>query len=183
MSDAGYTLIETLTALVILALAIGGLSAGIQVLARQQATVGRIVAHTQALRAAQAGLDRLFERRGPFRSTDGQRFVGSDVRLEFDCGRPSRCVAQLVQGTAGPALRIEDGAPRTYALRTVGAAHFVYQGALDASPSWPPERLDRQPLRAVSVVRDGSGDTLVKSRLWVEEPVRCEFDVVMQDCR
>lgn len=183
MNDAGYTLVETLTAMAVLALAIGGLSAGLQVLARQQSGVGRVVGDSQAMRNAQAGLDRLFEGRGPYRSHQPQQFSGDARGFTFDCGQAQACSAALVEEGGGVSMAIRDGgAAGRLPLRVPGPARFTYQGARGVSETWPPAG-PRQALRVVAVVREPDSATLIKTRLWIEQPLRCDFDVVLQDCR
>jgi prepilin-type N-terminal cleavage/methylation domain-containing protein len=187
MNDAGYTLVETLAALFIIALAVTGLSAALQVLARGQTGVASVAAQTSALRQAEATLDHLFEGRGPFTSSQPNAFTGSDHEFQFDCAQSANCVVQLVQMSDGAqALRIQtSGGVANLPLRSAGPVHFQYQGSLASLGAWPPPSEPRQTLRSISVLRNGADaySALMETHLWTQEPVVCAFDVVLQDCR
>jgi type II secretory pathway pseudopilin PulG len=64
VSEAGYTLVETLAALMMIGLAIGGLIEASHVLGRMQAGAGRSLAETARLRGAGEAMRRLFEGQG-----------------------------------------------------------------------------------------------------------------------
>lgn len=186
MSDAGYTLVETLTALAILALAIHGVTTGLQLMARQQRVVTEIVGDTAARRAAEAALSRELEARGPFHAHKPEQLSGDPTRFQFDCGLAALCEAVLVSAADGLKLQLSHaGELRTLPLPGAVAAQFVYHGAQGASATWPPTAAGRQVLRAVSVspVGGSSSTSLLTSRVWREQPLACEFDPVMQDCR
>lgn len=186
MTDSGYTLVESLVALAILGMAIAGLSAGVQVLARQQSRVHAVIADMQAIRLAQSGFDRIFEGQGPYRSDQPERFVGGPQSLRFDCGQPQACTANLIGATTTSALQLQTaGGVRTLPLHLPSSSHFAYFGTLSPSDVWPPTRPERQVLRSISVV-SGEGEqseAILKTKIWREEAALCQFDVILQDCR
>lgn len=187
MSDAGYTLAETLVALAMIGLAIGGMSSGVHVLAQQHARTHGLVADTQALRAAEVRVQRLMELRGPFRSHEPASFAGGPEGFEFDCGEAQPCRVALSESPKGLVLELGEGGEevRRVRLRFEGAAEFVYRGAETQGPAWPPNSADRQALRSVALMR-GEGAAAIpvlEARAWTEQPADCAFDVVLQDCR
>jgi hypothetical protein len=185
VTDAGFTLVETLGALAILSLAVSGMVAAEAVYGRQQLDVTQQVLNTEALRAGQAGLERLMAPQGPFRSDQATRFTGSSSQIQFDCGEAAPCVAELV-GAQRLALQLTDqGRMRQLDLRTAGPAHFTYESDAGTGLAWPPAPGPLQHLRTVAVVRDSDPQpaSLFKARVWREEPLACEFDPVSGDCR
>lgn len=187
MSEAGYTLAETLTALAMVGLAMGGVAAGVQMIGRLQLSTSNVIAANQGARAAQARLEDLFRRGGPYRSHEAERFAGGRQLAQFDCAGAARCEARLESDGEGMRLRVIDAEARTHETSLAGAgdARFVYQGALSTSEVWPPLEPGRQALRAVLVVaRSDAGETaLVTTRLWPEQPHRCDYDPILRDCR
>jgi prepilin-type N-terminal cleavage/methylation domain-containing protein len=188
VSDSGYTLAETMVALAVIALAMSGLSAALQVVASGQSRFTAVSVGTDDLRRAEMNLTRLFAGRGPFRSDRPDALSGADHQFQFDCGQRAPCGVQLVDpGTGGLSLKVQtEAGMQTLPLRTSGPAHFEYQATQGAQSSWPPPSASPlQALRAISIVRDGA-DTyaaILEARLWTEETMTCEFDVVLQDCR
>jgi hypothetical protein len=190
MSDAGYTLVEALAALVMIGLAMGGLTVGIGVVSGAQSRATDAVAAAQAGHAAQAALERALQPLSPFRAHDGGRLTGDRTGFAYACGEDRPCRVDLQPAAKGPVLAMTDAAGvRRIALRRPGAVHFLYQGSLYADTptaldAWPPTDAQRQALKAILVVDDAAEDRpLVTAKLWAEQPGRCDFDVVMQDCR
>ncbi len=187
MSDQGYTLAETLVAIAILALSIGGLSWGIQVIGRWQAATSSVTADVQASRAAQAALDRALAAAGPFRSDKSGEFTGDGAGFRFDCQQASPCAVSLESAPQGPGLQMDDGHSgiRRFALRGAAAAHFVYRSRTVQLPTWPPAPGARQVLGSVALVADDEvgGAPLLEAHAWRQQPGACAFDVVLQDCR
>lgn len=184
--EAGYTLTETLAALVVLALAISGLAAAAATLGQGQSVVNVQVADVAAVRAGQVALDRLLEGHGPFRSHEPEALSGDAAGFRLACGEPAPCSVQVDQAADGLRLRIRRAAgERMLRLRAPGPGRFVYEGREAGLGAWPPEPGARQALRSVSLVRGQAGaeETLLISRVWREQPVACEFDVLLQDCR
>lgn len=183
MEDAGYTLVEVLVALMVLALAVGGLTAGIHVLSQRQQRIAAVAVETQGLRRAQAALDRFFEGQGPFGAHQPERFAGDVDSFTFECGATALCAAELSAAGEGARLRLAGASgATTYALRSPAPARFVYEGARDVGQVWPPAGQGRQTLRGIAVV-GATGAVLLKTRLWLEQPVACDFDSILQDCR
>lgn len=187
MSEAGYTLAETLTALAMVGLAMGGVAAGMQMIGRLQLSTSNVVAANQGVRATQARLEDLFRSGEPYRSHEGERFVGGPQLAQFDCGAAARCEARLERDGEAVKLRVTDANARAHetSLATDGDARFVYQGSLSTSEVWPPLEPGRQALRAVLVIaRPEAGETaLLETRLWAEQPRRCDYDPILRDCR
>lgn len=190
MNEAGYTLTEMLTALAMIGLAMGGLSAGLGVLGRLQADDARTVADLNAARVAHGGVMNVLDGEGPFRSRDAAGFKGDAGGFHFPCGDGATCDVRLAQDGAGcPRLDVTDAkaVQRRFRIPGAGPLAFSYVGTLGPSAAWPPEDLERQALRAVTLRRATSGPgaqpDVFEARVWREQPADCAFDVLIQDCR
>lgn len=187
MSEAGYTLTETLAALAILGLAIGGLTSAMQVMGRQQAAANGLSAHITAARAGETAVERFLAGHGPFRAHEPDRLAGDGRAFAFDCGAAEPCRVTVAQEAAGLVLKLRDetGAERSLPLLQPGPARLVYQGAVEAVGAWPPAGPGRQPLRSISLVQttDQGDAAILEARLVREQAADCAFDAVMQDCR
>lgn len=189
MSDDGYTLAETLAALAMIGLAVGGLSMAVQMMARQQAQISETVAETGARRAADVYLQRLIDVQGAFRSHEPDRFQGDASGFRFACAEGATCKVEISSDAKGLGLDVLEGDEvRRLPLRRQGEARFVYRGLLGETEAWPPSRPERQALRSVALIQkeaDGPAREveLIETRIWSEQPADCAFDTVMQDCR
>lgn len=187
MSEAGYTLTETLAAMAVIGLAAGGISLGMQVIGAQQGAVGATVLKAQEARAAEQWLERRFAEHGPFRSHQAQQFSGGADGFRFACGAAAPCDVRVVAGDDGPRLEVFRGIGATVAFRlpSDAPARFLYRGAGEAGATWPPADAARQALRSVSLLQGEAGHERVvfEVRVRTEQPADCQFDAVMQDCR
>jgi len=187
MSEAGYTLTETLAALAVLGLAMGGLSLGLEVIGRLQLQASQGVAKDHVLRASQSLVDGLLLAGAPYRSHEPDRFTGTGEGFRFACGAPDPCEVSLRRDGTNEQLRIQSpsGDPMEIAVGPAGEARFIYQGSAGASETWPPQAPERQALKAVSLIRTSSAGEaiLLSARLWLEQPAPCAYDAVLQDCR
>lgn len=187
MNEAGFTLTETLAAMLILGLATGGMLTAMHAIGVQQERTGVRLADTSVRRAAETRLSRLLQAGGAFRAQDPDRLDGTKSEFRFACDAPAPCSVTLEEGAKGLELVVfqGDGSPRRLPLRREGPAQFEYVGALSRGDVWPPGGVERQSLRAITLSR-GSGrerELLLQARIWREQPTRCAFDVIMQDCR
>lgn len=186
MSDAGYTLVETLGALAILGLAIGGLAAGASALGRGQGVLGSELADARALRAGQAILDQSLSGEGPFRAHEPAAFTGDGSGFRFACGEPQPCEVALETAASGLALHLRRASgERRLPLRIQAPGRFVYRGREGDNDAWPPSKPGRDALRAVILVTGAppAESVAIAARVWREQPVACEFDALLQDCR
>jgi Tfp pilus assembly protein PilV len=187
VSEAGYTLAETLAALVMIGLAVGGLTEGVRALTRSQAATARVMSADRGLRGTETGLTRLLDGQGPFTTTAPNGFSGSATRFTFACGAAATCGAALVQAAGGAQLSLTtaDGSTRTALLPGVRGARFAYADALGSEGGWPVSDPQPRTLRTIALMQATlGGETPVATvRLWVEQPTDCAFDPVSQDCR
>jgi hypothetical protein len=186
MNDDGYTVAEVLAALVMIGLAIGGLTMGVRVIGQIQISAVRAAAADTAMRGVQDGLTGLLADQGPFTIKDPDAFVGSGRGFSFRCIRPSPCGAQLSAAGGGLDLILQTGsrASQTLILPGTTAAHFAYASERGVSLFWPPKTDSAQTLRSVTLVRDQAGGAPIASaRIWREQPADCAFDPVSGDCR
>lgn len=187
MSEAGYTLTETLAAMAVISMAIGGYALGVQVISGEQGAVGATVRNAQATRAAQTWLERRFAERAPYRAADADRFSGSADSFHFDCGGPAPCDVEVKAGESGRSLTIFKGAgePIVFRLPTAEPARFVYRGSGEGLSTWPPASGAHEALASVSLLQ-GEGvhqRALFEARIRLEQPLDCRFDTITQDCR
>ncbi|MDR3509243.1 MAG: type II secretion system protein [Caulobacteraceae bacterium] len=185
MNQDGYTLAETLAALVMIGLAMGGLTAGVRVIGLNQAATGRNLVQGQDLRVADQALSRLFQDQGPFLSSDSAGLRGATTELSFPCGA-SVCGAKILADGAGSVLRFNGRASgQGLHLPRAQSARFAYVGTAGLSDRWPPRGAGQDTLRGVMVLADnGRGESPVAdARLWRDQPVACAFDPISQVCR
>jgi prepilin-type N-terminal cleavage/methylation domain-containing protein len=187
VSEAGYTLTETLAALAVIGLAIGGLSLGMQVVGAQQAALGGVVLTAQSARAAETWLERRLADAAPFRAHEPERLSGDAEGFRFDCARAQPCAAGIVDDDRGRRLRLfaGEGEPLTFRLADDAATRFVYRGAGDLLAAWPPTGGARQALSSVALLQgEGPAQRVVfETRIRIEQPLDCQFDAILQDCR
>jgi hypothetical protein len=191
MSQDGYTLAETLAALMIIGLAIGGLTEGMRTLGLIQASAGHAMADGRALRGAHEALGRLLDGQGPFTTGDPRGFSGAAQRFSFDCAASQSCAAALSPTPTGEMLSVTgpSGAADSVILRGVSSARFSFEGSASVGPVWPPATPDgtvqSQTLRAVTVIGAGpAGEApITRARIWAEQPSTCAFDIIGQICR
>ena len=178
--EAGYTLAETLAALLIIGLAMGGLFEGMRLLSRIQAGTTQTVADARALRRAEAALAGLMALRHP----DDRTLRGDRTSFSFDCAEPP-CAAELVSEGGRTALRIRRGkVSQAYPLPAVRQANLVYDTRSGRLDRWPPVEEPTFP-RAVSVIgQTPRGDIpVVAVGSWIEQSKTCAYDLVAQACR
>ena len=186
MNEAGYTLAETLAALLIIGLAFAGLSEATRVLGRVQGAASASTAATTRAREVQRLLDALLEHAGPFRSDDASRFTGSAQAFQFDCNRPSKCGAALKSDANGALLSVQQGdGVETQRLVEIKKAQFAYLDDTRLQTRWPPSPGERRRLRSIALLSGDSGQSspIATVRLWREQEARCEFDPIAEDCR
>lgn len=187
MSQAGYTLAETLAALLIIGLAFAGLTEGVRVIGLFQTATARTTKDVAALWTSQNALDQLLRRQGPFRSDDPKRLVGDKTGFSFDCGAKSPCGARLMANGHEPLLRVVDsgGEVAVTSLPNVDSASFAYSDSGQVNANWPPSPGERRLLKSIFLVGHSAlGDVpLATARLWREQEVDCHFDPIAQDCR
>lgn len=188
MTDAGYTLTETLAALLVVGLGISSFMLGVQVIAGQQVAVGSTLTRLQSARATQTWIESRLEEGGPYESHQPERLTGDAVSFKFTCGAEATCVVRLEDADGGRRIEAQDGRGQTTVFRLAGrgSPHFTYRGEDTSTDRWPPERGEqREALREVALLElEGGVDRpLFAARVWVEQPVACAFDPILQGCR
>jgi prepilin-type N-terminal cleavage/methylation domain-containing protein len=178
MTEDGYTLVEMLVAMLIIGLAIGGVTESTRVLALIQNRATRMSDAATSTHAAEESLAALFARQGPFRSDVPTSLVGQPRRLTFPCqGRI--CGAALRDVADGSALDLNLSGARVRHVMLTGlrALTFNYVDAKSTGQAWPPANpSDWRLLRAVSISSNAAGDPipLAMARLWIEQPAACQ---------
>jgi len=185
MGDDGYTLAESLAAMMVLSLAMGALWAGVGAFSSLQGRVAQTLEGPRRERQAHSalnGLGALLDHGG---GAEARALTGEPQRMQFDCGRPRPCGAEIVPLHDHDDLRLSDGdARRTMALPKGVRHEFRYWGDQEEG-NWPPAKPSLSRLRAISLREAGSGQVApaVIVKLWRDEPVDCVYDSVKQGCR
>jgi len=169
VNDHGYTLAEMLAALVMIGLAVGGLTMGVRVIGHGEAQVARATTEGGSLRTLQAALNALLDNAGPFRTKDNATFRGAGAAFSFPCNAPKPC------GADGNAARFKTAGS--------GPLHFEFVGSQSRNQNWPPPPPISDVLRSVVLVRDNDGAAIASTRIWREQPADCAFDPISGDCR
>lgn len=183
MNDEGYTLVEMLAALLIIGLAVGGLSQAMRVIGLTQSATARAISEERERQTIDRRLETLLDHRGPFISDETDDAAGRQDEFTFDCGKASPCGVRL--STAGKDERVAIGSATPTVLAKTDDLGLIYGGDLGSSETWPPASSQRQTLHWLAVV-SGSRDQLspvAVARLWREEAPDCVFDLISQACR
>lgn len=187
--DAGYTLPDTLAALGVLGLSLAALTTGLSVMARVHAKIEINTEQAADLKRADLILSQALAQAGPF-SNRTSELSGDEAGFTFACGA-TRCGARLEAGPKGLRLVVrrpgtqetgEDLVEQSVRLET-HVARFTYFGALTEGQIWPQSSDVAQRLQSISLIDQASGASLAYVKLWIDQPARCQFDVVAQDCR
>jgi hypothetical protein len=189
VNQDGYTLAETMAAVVMIGLAIGGLGQATYLIGRLNHAASAQVAVGRHLSGAQRALDGLLTQAGPFQSRDNEGFKGRGASFTFPCGQGS-CGAELLAGSDQTILVVQRGGHAT-ASRSLGRLrrpHFAYRDASGLHEVWPAsDALDdnKLTLETVALV-EGRGDAprpLAVAAVWVQQTAACQFDSISGDCR
>ena len=189
MNQDGYTLAETMAALVMIGLAIGGLGQATFLIGRLNQATGVQVAADRHLDAAQRTLDRLLAQAGPFR-WDSEAFKGRRSGFVFPCDQGRLCSAELVAGRDQTLLVVQRGGHATASrpLGRLSAPRFAYRDATGLHDVWPysgnPDGA-RLTLDAVALVegRDDAPRPVSVTAIWAQQEATCQFDAISGDCR
>jgi hypothetical protein len=186
MNQDGYTLAETLAALVIIGLAVGGLVGGFDLLGRVQAKAAASANQADQRSRLETEFARFLEHEGPFRSADDPGLRGDGAHFSYACGARV-CTAELDgrNGQTQLVLTGRDGAARSTELGK-GAFVFEYEDDLGQEPDWPPADPDRpRTLSGIAIVRLRLGEVLpvAMARVFAEQAAKCAFDSISRTCR
>jgi hypothetical protein len=183
--DAGYTLVEALTAILIVALALGGLTEAVRLVVSSELSSQKVrQAAAQTAKIAQV-LREIPEESGPFRLRDDG--LDGDLRGDadgavFTCGDAQTCRLTVSAAGDGGLIDVEVGQRRRQA-RLKRAAGLRLGYLTDASnvplESWPPASGARR-LDAIIVSRHHAVLGLV--RFPATQRTACGFDASLQDC-
>ena len=184
LNEAGYTLVETMAAIALLALAMGSMAAGMQAFGQGQSRNGRLADEMADIRQAEAAFSGFITAHAPFRSRRPDDLIGDAQTIQLNCGAAERCQAKLQTDEDGYRLAIQrkDGVEAAFDLHSRGGLRFAYLADSGALPNWPPGTPQPQSLRAIAIVGDDDAPRL-SVRLWPQQPGTCQFDPILQDCR
>lgn len=170
VNDEGYTLAEMLGALMIVGLAVGGMTGGAFTLGLLQRQGAIRAARAEQANVVSNGLDLLLRGQGPFSSAGGVKLEGDRGGFHFTCAGGGAC-SMVVETKAEVATLsfTAQGVTRTVALGAMPPPMLEYLGSKTAGDHWPPDNpTDWQRLRAIRLVEPGSHAPLVSARVWIE---------------
>ena len=186
MNDHGYTLAEALTALLMIGLAMGGLTESVNVLAHASTRAEGIRVRAQSFSVGRRAFASLPQDLGPFLVGPGGEpaawLRGSDREASFACASRTACSVRLIP--EGAALRIDVASgDRTRSFVAPGAsqARLAYLSAIDGqvSDAWPNGR-NKDRLAAIELHADEV--VLAELRLPKSQEGACTFDIGMGGC-
>jgi type II secretory pathway component PulJ len=182
MSEGGYTLAETLAALAVLGMAMGGLSTGLHTLGGVQRSASVSLADANRARMIEQHIGRLVSAHGPYLTGDDAQFSGDGQSFRFACGQPAQCEVRLKLEQPMQLSILDSGQTSTFSLHGE-SAKFVYEGSQDLTETWPGELRD-QALRSISLVQTVENEPrpAFQLRLWTEQPSNCHFQSISQAC-
>ncbi len=185
MKDSGFTLTETLAALLIIGLAFGGLFEATRLISRVQNASARRVNESRSLGAAQRGLQLWMGDQHVAAALNENRLTGTVRGMGYPCGQVEcRLSLDGAKGRWTLSLIGRDQVAHRFSLGTAKDAHLVYDAIDGRFDHWPPSGRLRA-LRAVSIVQSGDdGDQAVlTARAWIEQTRTCQYDLISKACR
>jgi len=192
MSSDGFTLAETLAALLIVGLSIGGLTKGAETIGQFEKRSAGTVRAVNDRRSLDGHLDTLFHETGPFLSDGTGSLIGKSTEIRFPCGS-QLCSATLSSDQAGSETMTttQSGGNTTKdrtELHDAHGAHFRYHTASGDYDHWPFVHVENgvphiEPLLGVSVVANDESAPIANARIWHETLAVCAFDTISNQCR
>ncbi len=170
MDDRGYTLAEMLVALMIVGLALGGMTGGMIAVSRLQKQGAGHASSAERAAALANGLDQLIRGKGPFSSSGKVDLVGNRDGFRFDCAEGPWCSAELGADKSGEVLQVNTlHEVRDVRLPKRETAGFEYIGSKTTGDHWPPDNpTDWQRLKAIALVGPGGASPLASVHLWID---------------
>ena len=183
--EGGYTLAETLAALLIIGLSTTGLMAGVH-------SLGRLETHAAAdTRGSglEARLDRGLKAMLGDVGAGGERdFVGDAKGFSFACGS-ARCGMRLQSLNGETEVRFQTARQISNVAvsgREGQRLELTYLTPTRTLPSFPdpsPPSTGPEPLTGVQISFGDQGPLLAHARVWADEPRDCVFDAILRGCR
>ncbi|HYE47263.1 MAG TPA: hypothetical protein VEA44_15980 [Caulobacter sp.] len=181
MNREGYSLADTLAAMLIIGLAMVGLFQGVGLIARTQTTNNAEALANQRSRAVQRGLDTLFA--SHTHRPIGGLLVGEPSAIAFPCDA-ANCSARLTRRHGRTWLEVRHARGRATALvaPTDHPVSFRFASRAQETDRWPAaDAPAEEPLRGVRIV---DGEQVVAAvTLRVEQSPDCIYDLVTHACR
>lgn len=172
-----------MAAMLIISLAMVGLLQGTQMIARvQRANAAQHESLVEA-RALQATLQAVFRAPGADDGTLTQRLQGDASRIAFSCGGGD-CSAALTARAGRIWLETQAGEDSGAAPigKVGGAKRFVYVGRRGQYETWPADSAPvGETLRSVRI--EAGERQLASVRVWLEQSVDCNYDLISHQCR
>lgn len=179
----GFTLADTMAAMLIISLAMVGLLQGTQMIARIQRANAVQHASLVEARALQASLQAVFRTPGADDGRLSQRLRGDGSRMVFTCGGHD-CSAVLTAraGRVWLETRGREGSAAVPAGKVEDSIRFVYVGRLAQYDVWPIDGLPAsETLRRVRL--EVGERPLASVRVWTDQAIDCNYDLISHQCR
>lgn len=139
--DSGFTLVDALTALLVISMAMAGLTAATHALGKDIRSLNLSIGEASAFRGLRRAFNLIPGDVGPFDGygTEADRgLVGTDRSAKFPCGLNERCSLALVQSGGATRLEVRAGAERATVMLKDANVGFTYVSETGAvSNAWP----------------------------------------------
>ncbi len=183
MDNRGYTLVEALAALLMIGLALTGMTEAVHVFGKVGARLEAQHHRAREMTLARSIFTSLPDQSGPYRAGEAALlFVGDADQMTFACGQATPCAIALRprDGAVDVEIRMS-GEARRVTVRPVGRLNFAYvaDSGGPVSPVWPVETPHAR-LAAV-VLYDGLAPLAIW-RLPAVQQAACAFDIRLADC-
>ena len=181
MKQDGYTLAETLAALLIIGLALGGLAQAVHVLGRLESRTSGSLSAARSQRAVQLALGHALTMLG----AEAIAVHGDDMNFEAT-NASERLIAMHVRETAtGADLQFNsDSAVSIVHLAPPARPRLRYGAQSGRLESWPPSS-GAGALRSIAIVDEAGRppSPIALARISSSSPWACDFDPMIHDCR
>ncbi len=166
--DQGFTLTETLVALLVISLSLAALIVAASLVARFDRRGWTATKQEREIATTESRIAAILHAREPLRGDD---LVGTARRFDYVCtpgaGNAPDCHFTLSESD-------------------IPNVHMMYASENEIRPDWPPQTTtgETEPPRLEALIlQDGQNKTLAVIRLGTDQDKDCQFDMISRTCR